>query len=245
MKPRYKKAKRILKLYFHTFGLKPPYRVLVCGSFAKRALTDKINIAEQLPKYLNAEVKLCTTKCAIKEMELGETLTYGPLKVLKQYDVEECPHSWFKGAPKCLIRAATAGKKKFMVATQDEELKEKLRPHHIPLLHISHNSINLENPPESSWNAAEDKTAQKLGLTERQEKAIAKMNEELGLVNDSDGKKRKKKKKGGPNPLSCMKKKKPQKNPSSGVKEGGVGKAKRKRNRKRKPAHLRESTGGE
>lgn len=34
---------------------------------------DKINIAEQLPKYLNGEVKLLTTKCAIKECELGGT----------------------------------------------------------------------------------------------------------------------------------------------------------------------------
>ena len=71
MKPRYKKAKRILNFYSNTFGIKPPYKVLVCGTFCKQALTDQINIAEQLPKYLSGEVKLCTTKCAIKECELG------------------------------------------------------------------------------------------------------------------------------------------------------------------------------
>ena len=71
---RLKKAQKILKRYKHAFGLRPPYHVLVCGTFAKQALVDKLNIAEQIPKYLCGEVKLCTTKCAITECELGGNL---------------------------------------------------------------------------------------------------------------------------------------------------------------------------
>ncbi|XP_059172583.1 rRNA-processing protein UTP23 homolog [Physella acuta] len=232
MKSRYKKAKRILTFYYNNFGFKPPYLVLVCGTFCKQALMDKINIAEQLPKYLNGEVKLLTTKCAIKECELGGSLLYGPFKVLSQFDIYECPHSWFKGSAKCLRRAALKQKNHFIVATQDEELAESLREHNIPLLHISHNCINLEAPSDNSKKFAEEKTTKKLLLSQKQEATIAKLKEELHIPeNDSDIKKKKKKRK-GPNPLSC---KKPQKKTDiHGVSKGGVESIKKRMEKKEK-----------
>lgn len=51
---RYKRAKRIISIYRHNFNLEPPYQVLLDGTFAMAALQSKINLREQMPKYLNA-----------------------------------------------------------------------------------------------------------------------------------------------------------------------------------------------
>ncbi|KAK0069598.1 rRNA-processing protein UTP23 [Biomphalaria pfeifferi] len=242
MKSRYKKAKRILSFYYTHFGLKPPYLVLVCGTFCKQALMDKINIAEQLPKYLSGEVKLLTTKCALKECELGGSLLYGPFKVLSQYDIFDCPHAWFKGSAKCLRKAALKEKGKLIIATQDEELASSLREHNIPLMHISHNSINLETPSEKSKSFAEEKTSKKLTLSQKQEASIALLKQELHIPEEPVSKK-KKKKKGGPNPLSVKKSTK-KKSTLNGVSKGNVESAKHKtRQRKKKvkiPEHVKK-----
>ena len=66
---RHKHIKKTLNFYKTNFGLSAPYRVLIDGTFCKAALTNKINIREQLPKYLDAEVQICTTVCVKKECE--------------------------------------------------------------------------------------------------------------------------------------------------------------------------------
>ena len=62
----------------------------------------KVNIREQMPKYLG-DVKLLTTKCCILEAErLGPTL-YGATTILKQFSVHKCGHDDDpKPAAKCL-----------------------------------------------------------------------------------------------------------------------------------------------
>ena len=55
-----------------------------------------------------------------------ESLLFGPLKILRQYDIAECPHTWFKGTPKCLLKTATSGKGHFFVATQVKPKRFKI-----------------------------------------------------------------------------------------------------------------------
>ena len=70
---RQKKAQRILTFYRNNFGFRPPYHVVLDGTICQKALTNKINLREQLPKYFGDEVKLLTTACIITELEkLGE-----------------------------------------------------------------------------------------------------------------------------------------------------------------------------
>jgi len=72
---RQKLRKKTLLFYKNYFGFKPPYSVLLDGTFCKAALQTKINIMEQLPKYLDAEVKYFTTSCVLGECEaLGKYL---------------------------------------------------------------------------------------------------------------------------------------------------------------------------
>lgn len=72
---RQKQVRKSLAFYKKNFGYSPPYYVLVDGTFCRAALKQKINIREQLPKYLEAEVNICTTQCILDECEaFGKTL---------------------------------------------------------------------------------------------------------------------------------------------------------------------------
>lgn len=59
---RQKQAKKTISFYKHCFNLREPFQVLIDGTFCQAALKNKIQIKEQLPKYLMGEVQLCTTK---------------------------------------------------------------------------------------------------------------------------------------------------------------------------------------
>jgi U3 small nucleolar RNA-associated protein 23 len=64
---RYRHVQRIMTFYKSNFGFTAPYNVLIDGTFCKAALTFQVNISEQMPKYLDAEVKLYTTACVKAE----------------------------------------------------------------------------------------------------------------------------------------------------------------------------------
>ncbi len=80
---RYKRAQRIIGFYRHRFGFKPPYRVLVDGTFSKAALDNRINLREQLFNYLSGETEIVTTACVLKELgrqlsiQYSERFTFG------------------------------------------------------------------------------------------------------------------------------------------------------------------------
>ncbi|KAM3728109.1 rRNA-processing protein [Dirofilaria immitis] len=126
---RYKRAKRIISIYRYNFGLEPPYEVLLDGTFAMAALQNKINLREQLPKYLNAEVDIRVTNCVLKELEkLGSTL-YGALHICKQFDVVNCPHQPIRTAVECIKHMARRMKHgtTYFFATQElEKPKDQL-----------------------------------------------------------------------------------------------------------------------
>ncbi|KAM4688905.1 rRNA-processing protein UTP23 homolog [Discoglossus pictus] len=59
---RQKHAKKNLSFYRYNFRIREPYQVLLDGTFCQAALRNKIQIKEQLPKYLMGEVQLCTSQ---------------------------------------------------------------------------------------------------------------------------------------------------------------------------------------
>jgi U3 small nucleolar RNA-associated protein 23 len=64
---RQKHVYRTLLFYKNYFAIEPPFTILLDGTFCKAALSFKINIADQLPKYLDHELKIKTTQCVIRE----------------------------------------------------------------------------------------------------------------------------------------------------------------------------------
>ena len=80
---RYKKAQKVLTFYQNNFHFVEPYQVVIDGTFALLALRMKINIKEQIPKYLGAECDIFTTTCCLHETEnLGKVIVIFPLKEL-------------------------------------------------------------------------------------------------------------------------------------------------------------------
>jgi len=124
---RHKNARRILKFYQTNFGLKEPYQVLIDGTFAQEALKSKINISEQMGKYLESEkCKLMTTKCAINETEVLGPATYGAMVILKQFTLVPCDHrEKFVTAEKCFrkVLEKKAANEHFFIATQVKLIK--------------------------------------------------------------------------------------------------------------------------
>uniref|UniRef100_A0A8R1E4Z0 rRNA-processing protein UTP23 homolog n=2 Tax=Caenorhabditis japonica TaxID=281687 RepID=A0A8R1E4Z0_CAEJA len=152
---RIKRANRLLTFFKYNFKFNPPYRVLVDGTFCNAALQEKLNLAEQIPKYLTEATHLMTTKCVLKELENFGPLLYGALVIAKQFEVAECTHSTPRAASDCLAhlaRRAASGKTKYLIATQDDELTEKLRGIvGTPIMYIKFKTVLLDNVSVSDF----------------------------------------------------------------------------------------------
>lgn len=88
-----------------------------------------MNASNDLPKYLQSEIKLITTQCAILEMEkLGPKLN-GALLILKNYVVHKCDHQGkpIAGSACLLSMVSKDNPSHYMVCTQDRDLQEKVR----------------------------------------------------------------------------------------------------------------------
>uniref|UniRef100_A0A8C6D2K5 UTP23 small subunit processome component n=1 Tax=Moschus moschiferus TaxID=68415 RepID=A0A8C6D2K5_MOSMO len=59
---RQKHAKKHLGFFRNNFGVREPYQILLDGTFCQAALRGRIQLREQLPRYLMAETQLCTTR---------------------------------------------------------------------------------------------------------------------------------------------------------------------------------------
>ncbi|RCN42678.1 hypothetical protein ANCCAN_11318, partial [Ancylostoma caninum] len=96
------------------------FRVLVDGTFCNAALAYKINLREQLPKYLGGDVEIVTTKCVLAELERLGSPVYGALVICRQFTVDMCPHMPHRSPIECLAhlaRRAAKGNTKYIVAT--------------------------------------------------------------------------------------------------------------------------------
>lgn len=203
---------------------------------------EQINIREQVPKYLNSQVKLLTTRCIIIETEKVAKKTHGALTILKQYGIHECGHKDPIAGSKCIL--SMTGKKNdkhYILATQDRDLQEKMRERAgVPLLYLHNKSPTLEKPSKLSHTKADQvlESNQNLFISETQNEMLKTMKKALGVEEKGEESKvvMKKKKVRNPNPLSCKKKKNKNNVKKEGVKEGKV----RKRNKKKLPQHLKE-----
>uniref|UniRef100_A0A131YNQ0 rRNA-processing protein UTP23 homolog n=1 Tax=Rhipicephalus appendiculatus TaxID=34631 RepID=A0A131YNQ0_RHIAP len=229
---RYRRVQRNLNFYKNAFGFRPPYQILVDGTFCAAALKYKVNIRDQMPKYLGDEVKLCTTVCAVTETEsLGPQL-YGATLVIKQFPVRRCGHEKQPiTAANCfhsMVRKRNPDH--YMVATQDHDLSERLRALvGVPLLYLF-NAITLEKPSEKSEKKGMEALQAQSQAPERQMEVIKQLKKQENLLVEA-APKRKRKKPGGPNPLSCKKPKKATKRPPVVETERADSEAGRKRKR--------------
>lgn len=232
---RQKQAKKNISFYKYNFNFRQPFQILVDGTFCQAALKNKIQIKEQMPKYLMGEVQLCTTNCALKELEsLGKEL-YGAKLILQRYQVRRCAH--FKEpipASECLLSMlGETNPHHYFVATQDHTLTTGLKEiPGVPLFYIILNTIVLDKPSQASLDYVQKVQLGELVSPAHQE-SIRSLKEQQGLgPRDTERRGRKRKRK-GPNPLSCLKKKrKAEPTPPKKTEDGE--KKKRSRHKRRK-----------
>jgi U3 small nucleolar RNA-associated protein 23 len=200
---RHKHVRRILRFYKINFNLQSPYKILIDGTFAQEALKSKINLVEQITKYFESKsenVKILTTKCALNELKLLGSVTYGAMHILEQYPLVACKHEnrEFINTEKCFKKlVGSENLDQYIVATSSESLKEHVRGlSATPLLIISHRALNLEKPTDSSVRKADDKLKEK--LEPKLAQATLNQKPETIVVH-------KRRKAKGSNPLSCKK----------------------------------------
>ncbi|XP_066531090.1 rRNA-processing protein UTP23 homolog [Hoplias malabaricus] len=237
---RQKQAKKTLSFYRYNFGFREPYQILIDGTFCQAALKNKIQIKEQMPKYFMGEVHLCTTNCALKELESLSKDLYGAKLILQRFQIRKCRHSKEPvSASECLLSMlGERNQHHYFVATQDRELTAGLMEiPGVPLLYIIQNTTVLDKPSECSLKHVKAvQLGELVSLTEQQ--SIQHLKTEQGLNKEGEerrGQKRKRKS-GNPNPLSCLKKKKKPMPQQPKTADGA--KKKRSRHRHRKPANV-------
>ncbi|XP_076006084.1 rRNA-processing protein UTP23 homolog [Genypterus blacodes] len=235
---RQKQAKKTISFYKYNFNFRQPFQILLDGTFCQVALKNKIQIKEQMPKYLMGEVQLCTTNCALKELETLGGQLYGAKIVLQKFQVRNCQH--FQNpvpASECLLSMLQdTNPHHYFIATQDRTLTAGLKKiPGVPLLYIILNTIVLDKPSQSSSDQVQ---AVQLGelVSPAQQQSIRTLKEEQG-IGQKDGERRgrkRKRKQSNPNPLSCQKKKKKGLPTPPRTKTDAMGKKKRSRNKRQK-----------
>uniref|UniRef100_A0A2K6SB00 UTP23 small subunit processome component n=1 Tax=Saimiri boliviensis boliviensis TaxID=39432 RepID=A0A2K6SB00_SAIBB len=97
---RQKHAKKHIGFFRNNFGVREPYQILLDGTFCQAALRGRIQLREQLPRYLMGETQLCTTsrsllcygwgKGSVVKLQvlvpLTSYLNYGMLPEISKWD---------------------------------------------------------------------------------------------------------------------------------------------------------------
>ncbi|XP_062084230.1 uncharacterized protein LOC133790574 [Humulus lupulus] len=256
-----KRQNRAVKFYTACCGFRKPFRVFCCGTFVHHLVDNHITPADQvISELLGSPVKLFTTRCIIAELKrLGPSYT-DALEAARSLITARCPHEELKGGDACI--ADIIGKtnaEHFFLATTDYGLREKFREiPNTPIIYASQNAVLLESPSPFQRSCIKKMEEERSHMSSLEQKILANKgiskeendDSEKEGTEDEQTVKRKKVNKGlemkdkvqfkrnrakGPNPLSCLKKKKPENTDAQPKKDGnGNSDSSKKRNRKRK-----------
>ncbi|CRK91081.1 CLUMA_CG004769, isoform A [Clunio marinus] len=207
---RFKKACKRIYFYINNFNYRPPIQVLIDGTFCFAAIKNKFSIEDQLKSYLQLELRLLTTPCMIIESEkLGHKLHQVTQK-LKSFNLNKCGHEKNPLAGSECIKTMVKDNH-FIVATQDRDLQDWLRHQIGKALIYLHNVVpHLDEPSDASKKFVIRKSKATTRVSTFEDEQLMNIKKKEGLLKESSLvriKNIKKKKKGGPNPLSCKKKK--------------------------------------
>ncbi|XP_034237019.1 rRNA-processing protein UTP23 homolog [Thrips palmi] len=241
---RLKRLQKNLSFYVNNFGLKKPFHVLLDGTVCFVALKDKLDVQQQIKTYLGDDVKMFTTPCVVIETEkLGKSV-FGAMLIVKKFPIRYCEHkdNPVSGSECLLSMVGSSTSNRYIIATQDRDLQDKLRliPG-VPLFYFFNKGPTLEAPSKVSEKAAAATANARWGINQYEQEALSKLKEVEGLKSEDIPAKKKKKKTKNPNPLSCKRKKKKTEAGADTPKKSDAG-VKKKRNRRGKklPQHVKE-----
>lgn len=205
------------------------------------SLNFHIQLDEEVAKFFDAEIKLCTTSCIISEADALKKILPKPLQILQRCHISKCQHKNKPvSATECLLSMVKENNcRHYVVATQDKNLQKSLHEiPGVPILFIDR-TLCLESPSEASRMVElYGTTALEPGQTVDYEQVMLRHLKKKLLGKKPKVEIRKRKKPKGPNPLSC-KKKKTEKNPVP-QNQNGVKKMRKKRKQIKMSAHVKE-----
>lgn len=126
--------------------------------------------ADPLSRLLSASCRPFTTRCVIAELKkLGDSFL-GTLSVARKLDAAKCNHEPLKSASDCLESLIGEGNlEHFWVATQDAELRMKLRQvPGVAIILAQNNFLVLEPPSEKQQAFAHADEAQRTHASKRE-----------------------------------------------------------------------------
>jgi len=232
---RAKQVRRHVRFYRVCHGFREPYKVVMDGNFLHACIEAKLGgPRDTLPKLLSGHAKVFSTKCALNELRnMGERFA-GTYLAARRFDCVRCGHEDCVSAADCLKSLVEKGNQEhFFVATQDRKLQSELQSiPGVPILRAIPQGLTIEPPSKAQQKNAE------LASQENKMPSVAegRLLETTAEAKVGDGKPLKKRK-NGPNPMSCLPKKKKQH--VFPVAQAGTEQKKRNRPRRKKGLHER------
>ncbi|KAG5182081.1 Fcf1-domain-containing protein, partial [Tribonema minus] len=212
---RAKQYRRRLRFFRIVYGVQAPYKVLLDGNFIHACLAHKVEMGERIQAVLQGEkYKLLVPKTAIDELRaLGEKF-----QAAAAFATRSCQtiteHAPGKGSPAEQIEALISSDNphRYIVASQDEELRAKLRNvAGCPLLYLSKTVLLMEQASGKTKAAFEALERRKTGVTEEETAIVEQLRQEERQKRAAEAAakpaKRIKRAPTAPNPLSCLPKK--------------------------------------
>ncbi|CAA7391031.1 unnamed protein product [Spirodela intermedia] len=144
-----KRNRKVVKFFSACFGFREPFKVLCDGTFIHHLLLHGLVPADDaLAKLLGARVTLFSSRCITAELRsLGDSHMES-LEASQQLIAASCDHEKRVNAAACVESIIAEGNgKHFFVATQDIELRRKLREiRGVPVIYGLKNSLFIEQP---------------------------------------------------------------------------------------------------
>ncbi|CAA21426.1 rRNA processing protein Utp23 [Schizosaccharomyces pombe] len=227
---RQKRAKNYRKL-MHTyqllFGFREPYQVLVDADFLKDLSQQKIDIQAALARTVQGAIKPMITQCCIRQLYSKSDELKQEIRIAKSFERRRCGHIDEALSPSECIQSVVningRNKHRYVVATQDPELRQALRSvPGVPLIYMKRSVVILEPASRATLLEKHNKESVQMGMSKEEKLLLSgkKRSANELAIDDQDTKestdlagtedsapKANKKRKGpkGPNPLSIKK----------------------------------------
>lgn len=239
---RARKVRKYLRYYRSAHGFREPFKVIVDGNFI--AACEKLALgpaADVVAKYLGSsarDVKVFTTRCVQDELRnMGPEYKGASAQTKKLHLVGGGPAPGEATASASIVEACGAtNEERFIVCTQDDKLKDKLRKcgGPVPLVFAHTSGLQMEPPADATAAGLASQREKAEGLSEKELRALGVDEKDVRNMYRVRTTVQFKKKSGGKNPLSCLKKKKKESTQTPAPASAASGEKKKRARRKKK-----------
>ncbi|KAK4952315.1 hypothetical protein LTR10_009121 [Elasticomyces elasticus] len=183
---RSKQYRKLMQQYEMSFAFRPPYQILLDAAIIQLAHHQKLKLGDLLKGTLHGEIKPMITQCCIRHLytaetdgsERGRREKEEWIETAKQAERRRCGHHELVeplSAAECIMqtvdpKGSGSNKNRYVVATQDLEIRQALRKVvGCPLVYINRSVMILEPMATKSVKVREGEERSKLkaGLISR------------------------------------------------------------------------------